>query len=155
MKIKSYKYTITGKDTEMILVTVFGSENLKTVSGVVRKAEKFIGSICEDFDLYTLYLKNVYYVTIQDNIKQETIYRNKLSNIIDNSNSSILLEKSLIEKFKFIEEDPHYYTYIPEILNKKCFLELRSYNISLNEICLKIEKTINDYNISNNSEKAA
>ena len=155
MKIKSYKYTITGKDTEMILVTVFGSENLKTVSGVVRKAEKFIGSICEDFDLYTLYLKNVYYVTIQDNVKNDVIYKNKLSDIIDNSNSSILLEKSLIEKFKFIEEDPHYYTYIPEILNKKCFLELRSYNISLNEICLKIEKTINDYNISNNSEKAA
>ena len=155
MKIKSYKYTITGKDTEMILVTVFGSENLKTVSGVVRKAEKFIGSICEDFDLYTLYLKNVYYVTIQDNVKNDVIYKNKLSDIIDNSNSSILLEKSLIEKFKFIEEDPHYYTYIPETLNKKCFLELRSYNISLNEICLKIEKTINDYNISNNSEKAA
>ena len=154
MKIKSYKYTITGKDTEMILVTVFGSENLKTVSGVVRKAEKFINSICEDFDLYSLYLKNVYYVTIQDNIKQETIYRNKLSNIIDNSNGSILLEKSLIEKYKFIKEDPHYYLYLPEILNKKCFLELRSYNISLNEICLKIEKAINDY-ISNNNKQAA
>ena len=147
MKIKSYKYTITGKDTEMILVTVFGSENLKTVSGVVRKAEKFIGSICEDFDLYSLYLKNVYYVTIQDNVKNDVIYKNKLSDIIDNSNSSILLEKSLIEKYKFIKEDPHYYLYIPEILNKKCFLELRSYNISLNEICLKIEKTINEYNI--------
>ena len=60
MKIK--KYTITGKDTNLVLVTVFGSENLKTVSGVVRKAEKFISSICEDFDLYSLYLKNVYYV---------------------------------------------------------------------------------------------
>lgn len=152
MKIK--KYTITGKDADLILVTVFGSENLKTVSGVVRKAEKFICSICEDFDLYSLYLKNVYYVTIQDNVKNETIYRNKLSDIIDNSNGSILLEKSLIEKYKFIEEDPHYYLYIPEILNKKCFLELRSYNISLNEICLKIENVISDY-ISNNDEKAA
>ena len=154
MRIKSYKYTITGKNTEMILVTVFGSENLKTVSGVVRKAEKFINSICEDFDLYSLYLKNVYYVTITDNVTDRVIYKNKLSDIIDNSNSGILLEKSLIEKYKFIEEDPHYYLYIPEILNKKCFLELRSYNISLNEICLKIEKTINDY-ISNNDEKAA
>ena len=153
MKIKSYKYTITGKDADLILVTVFGSENLKTVSGVVRKAEKFINSICEDFDLYSLYLKNVYYVTIQDNIKQETIYRNKLSNIIDSSNSIILLEKSLIKKYKFIAEDPHYYLYMPEILNKKCFLELRSFNPELNQICLKIEKTINDYN--NNSKKAA
>ena len=154
MRIKSYKYTITGKDTEMILVTVFGSENLKTVSGVVRKAEKFIGSICEDFDLFSLYLKNVYYVTITDNATDRVIYKNKLSDIIDNSNSSILLEKSLIKKIKFIEEDPHYYLYIPEILNKKCFLELRSYNISLNEICLKIEKVINEY-ISNNDKKAA
>ena len=154
MRIKSYKYTITGKDADLILVTVFGSENLKTVSGVVRKAEKFINSICEDFDLYSLYLKNVYYVTITDNVTDRVIYKNKLSDIIDNSNSGILLEKSLIEKYKFIEEDPHYYLYIPEILNKKCFLELRSYNISLNEICLKIEKTINDY-ISNNDEKAA
>ena len=153
MRIKSYKYTITGKNTEMVLVTVFGSENLKTVSGVVRKAEKFINSICEDFDLYSLYLKNVYYVTIQDNVKNETIYRNKLSDIIDNSNGSILLEKSLTDKYQFIKEDPHYYLYIPEILNKKCFLELRSYNISLNEICLKIEKTINEYN--NNNKKAA
>ena len=152
MKIK--KYTITGKDTNLVLVTVFGSENLKTVSGVVRKAEKFINSICEDFDLYSLYLKNVYYVTIQDNVKNEIIYRNKLSDIIDNSNGSILLEKSLIEKYKFIKEDPHYYLYIPEILNKKCFLELRSYHISLNEICLKIENVISDY-ISNNDEKAA
>lgn len=147
MKIKSYKYTITGKDADLILVTVFGSENLKTVSGVVRKTEKFINSICEDFDLYALYLKNVYYVTITDNAKNEIIYRNKLSDIIDNSNGSILLEKSLIEKYKFIAEDPHYYLHIPEILNKKCFLELRSYNISLNQICLKIEKVINDYNI--------
>lgn len=155
MKIKSYKYTITGKDTEMILVTVFGSENLKTVSGVVRKAEKFIGSICEDFDLYSLYLKNVYYVTIQDNVKNETIYHNKLSDIIDSSNGSILLEKSLIEKYKFIAEDPHYYLYMPEILNKKCFLELRSFNPELNQICLKIEKTINDYNNNNNINKAA
>ena len=146
MRIKSYKYTITGKDTEMILVTVFGSENLKTVSGVVRKAEKFINSICEDFDLYSLYLKNVYYVTITDNVTDRVIYKNKLSDIIDSSNGSILLEKSLIKKFKFIEEDPHYYLYIPEILNKKCFLELRSYNISLNEICLKIENVINEYN---------
>ena len=154
MRIKSYKYTITGKNTEMVLVTVFGSENLKTVSGVVRKAEKFINSICEDFDLYSLYLKNVYYVTITDNVTDRVIYKNKLSDIIDSSNGSILLEKSLTEKYKFIEEDPHYYLYIPEILNKKCFLELRSYNISLNEICLKIEKTINDY-ISNNDEKAA
>jgi hypothetical protein len=145
MKIK--KYTITGKDADLILVTVFGSENLKTVSGIVRKAEKFISSICEDFDLYSLYLKNVYYVTITDNVTDRVIYKNKLSDIIDNSNGSILLEKSLIEKYKFIEEDPHYYLYIPEILNKKCFLELRSYNISLNEICLKIEKTINEYNI--------
>lgn len=152
MKIK--KYTITGKDTNLILVTVFGSENLKTVSGVVRKAEKFINSICEDFDLYSLYLKNVCYVTITDNITDRVIYKNKLSDIIDNSNGSILLEKSLTEKYKFIKDDPHYYLYIPEILNKKCFLELRSYNISLNEICLKIEKTINDY-ILNNSEKAA
>ena len=151
MKIK--KYTITGKDTNLVLVTVFGSENLKTVSGVVRKAEKFINSICEDFDLYSLYLKNVYYVTITDNVTDRVIYKNKLSDIIDNSNSSILLEKSLTEKYKFIEEDPHYYLYIPEILNKKCFLELRSYNISLNEICLKIEKTINDYILNN--EKAA
>lgn len=155
MKIKSYKYTISGKDADLILVTVFGSENLKTVSGVVRKSEKFISSICEDFDLYSLYLKNVYYVTIQDNIKQETIYRNKLSDIIDNSNSSILLEKSLIEKYKFIAEDPHYYLYMPEILNKKCFLELRSFNPELNQICLKIEKTINDYNNNNNINKAA
>ena len=153
MKIKSYKYTITGKDADLILVTVFGSENLKTVSGVVRKAEKFISSICEDFDLYSLYLKNVYYVTITDNVTDRVIYKNKLSDIIDNSNGSILLEKSLIEKYKFIEEDPHYYTYMPEILNKKCFLELRSYNISLNEICLKIEKVINDY--VSNSKKAA
>ena len=152
MKIK--KYTITGKDTDLILVTVFGSENLKTVSGVVRKAEKFINSICEDFDLYSLYLKNVYYVTITDNVTDRVIYKNKLSDIIDNSNSSILLEKSLIEKYKFIKEDPHYYTYLPEILNKRCFLELRSYNISLNEICLKIENVISDY-ISNNDEKAA
>ena len=121
---------------------------------MVRKAEKFISSICEDFDLYSLYLKNVYYVTITDNVKNEMIYRNKLSDIIDNSNGSILLEKSLIEKYKFIEEDPHYYTYLPEILNKRCFLELRSYNISLNEICLKIENVISDY-ISNNDEKAA
>ena len=154
MRIKSYKYTITGKDTEMILVTVFGSENLKTVSGVVRKAEKFINSICEDFDLYSLYLKNVYYVIITDNVTDRVNYKNKLSDIIDNSNGSILLEKSLTEKYKFIEEDPRYYTYLPEILNKKCFLELRSYNISLNEICLKIENVINDY-ISNNDEKAA
>ena len=117
--------------------------------------EKFISSICEDFDLYSLYLKNVYYVTITDNVTDRVIYKNKLSDIIDNSNSSILLEKSLTEKYKFIEEDPHYYLYIPEILNKKCFLELRSYNISLNEICLKIEKAINDYNISNNSKQAA
>lgn len=146
MKIKSYKYTITGKDADLILVTVFGSENLKTVSGVVRKAEKFINSICEDFDLYSLYLKNVYYVTITDNVTDRVIYKNKLSNIIDSSNGIILLEKSLIEKYKFIAEDPHYYLYIPEILNKKCFLELRSYNISLNQICLKIEKIINDYN---------
>lgn len=153
MRIKSYKYTITGKDTEMILVTVFGSENLKTVSGVVRKAEKFICSICEDFDLYSLYLKNVYYVTITDNVTDRVIYKNKLSDIIDSSNGSILLEKSLMGKYKFIAEDPHYYLYIPEILNKKCFLELRSYNISLNQICLKIEKTINDYN--SNNQKAA
>ena len=152
MKIK--KYTITGKDTEMILVTVFGSENLKTVSGVVRKAEKFINSICEDFDLYSLYLKNVYYVTITDNVTDRVIYKNKLSDIIDSSNGSILLEKSLTEKYKFIEEDPHYYLYLPEILNKRCFLELRGYNITLNEICLKIENVINDY-ISNNDEKAA
>ena len=152
MKIK--KYTITGKDTEMILVTVFGSENLKTVSGVVRKAEKFINSICEDFDLYSLYLKNVYYVTITDNVTDRVIYKNKLSDIIDSANGSILLEKSLTEKYKFIEEDPHYYLYLPEILNKRCFLELRSYNISLNEICLKIENVISDY-ISNNDEKAA
>ncbi len=152
MKIK--KYTITGKDTNLILVTVFGSENLKTVSGVVRKAEKFICSICKDFDLYALYLKNVYYVTIQDNVKNDVIYKNKLSDIIDSSNGSILLEKSLMNKFKFIQEDPHYYVHIPEIINKKCFLELRSYSISLNEICLKIEKTINDY-ILNNSERAA
>lgn len=152
MRIK--KYTITGKDTNLILVTVFGSENLKTVSGVVRKAEKFISSICEDFDLYSLYLKNVYYVTITDNVTDRVIYKNKLSDIIDSSNGSILLEKSLIEKYKFIAEDPHYYLYLPEILNKKCFLELRSYNISLNQICLKIEKVINDY-ISNNDEKVA
>ena len=151
MKIK--KYTIAGKDTNLVLVTVFGSENLKTVSGVVRKAEKFINSICEDFDLYSLYLKNVYYVTITDNVTDRVIYKNKLSDIIDNSNSGILLEKSLIEKYKFIEEDPHYYLYLPEILNKKCFLELRSFDLSLNEICLKIEKTINEYN--NNNKKAA
>ena len=154
MRIKSYKYTITGKNTEMVLVTVFGSENLKTVSGVVRKAEKFINSICEDFDLYSLYLKNVYYVTITDNVTDRVIYKNKLSDIIDSSNGSILLEKSLTEKYKFIEEDPHYYLYLPEILNKRCFLELRGYNITLNEICLKIENVINDY-ISNNDEKAA
>ena len=122
MKIK--KYTITGKDTEMILVTVFGSENLKTVSGVVRKAEKFINSICEDFDLYSLYLKNVYYVTITDNVTDRVIYKNKLSDIIDSSNGSILLEKSLTEKYKFIEEDHRYYTYLPEILKKKCYLLL-------------------------------
>ena len=154
MRIKSYKYTITGKDADLILVTVFGSENLKTVSGVVRKAEKFINSICEDFDLYSLYLKNVYYVTITDNVTDRVIYKNKLSDIIDSSNGSILLEKSLTEKYKFIEEDPHYYLYLPEILNKRCFLELRGYNITLNEICLKIENVINDY-ISNNDEKAA
>ena len=152
MKIK--KYTITGKNTEMILVTVFGSENLKTISGVVRKAEKFICSICEDFDLYSLYLKNVYYVTITDNVTDRVIYKNKLSDIIDSSNGSILLEKSLTDKYQFIKEDPHYYSYMPKILNKKCFLELRSYNISLNEICLKIENVISDY-ISNNDEKAA
>lgn len=149
MKIK--KYTITGKDADLILVTVFGSENSKTDSGVARKAEKFISSICEDFDLYSLYLKNVYYVTITDNITDRVIYKNKLSDIIDSSNGSILLEKSLIEKYKFIAEDPHYYLYMPEILNKKCFLELRGYSISLNQICLKIEKIINEYN----SKKAA
>lgn len=152
MKIK--KYTITGKDTNLILVTIFGSENLKTVSGVVRKAEKFISSICEDFDLYSLYLKNVYYVTITDNVTDRVIYKNKLSDIIDSSNGSILLEKSLMEKYQFIKDSPRHYLYIPEILNKKCFLELRSYNISLNEICLKIENVINDY-ISNNDKEAA
>ena len=35
---------------------------------------------------------------------------------------------------------------------KKCFLELRSYNLGLNEICLKIENVINDYS---NDKKAA
>lgn len=152
--MKTLKYTITGKNEDLILTEVFGSENLKTVSGVVRKTEKFICSICKDFNLYNLYLKHVCYITITDNSTNNVVYNRKLSDIIDSSNKINLLTDSLINKFQFIEEDPHYYLYVREVLNTKTFLELRAFNIDLNKICLKIEQVINNY-IANNAHKAA
>lgn len=152
--MKSFKYTITGKNEDLILTEIFGSENLKTVLGVVRKTEKFICSICKDFDLYNLYLKNVYYIVITDNNTNNVVYNRKLSDIIDSSNEINLLTDSLIQKFKFIEESPHYYVYMLKVLNTKCFLELRCFNIDLNKICLKIEKILNNY-IAQNEQKAA
>ena len=147
-------FTITGLNENGILSKVFGSENLKTWSGIVNKTEKFITKdICQDFDLYNLHLTGVYYIKIEDNLKHETIYKIKLSDLIDRSNGVHLLEKSLTEKFKFINESPRYYTYIINVLNEKCFLELRGFNLGLNEICLKIENVLNDF--LNNNQKAA
>ena len=147
-------FTITGLNENEILSHVFGSENLKTWSGIVNKTEKFITKdLCKDFDLYNLHLTGVYYIKINDNFKNETIYKIKLSDLIDRSNGAHLLEKSLAEKFKFINESPRYYIYMLKVLNKKCFLEIRGYNLGLNEICLKIENVLNEY--LNNNQKAA
>ncbi len=60
------KYTVTGLNESERLVQVFGSENLKTVSGIVRKTEKLVNRIIADFNLYNMYLKGVYYVVICD-----------------------------------------------------------------------------------------
>ena len=140
------KFTVTGLNESERLVHVFGSENLKTVSGIVRKTEKLVNEIIADFDLYKMYLKGVYYVVICDNLNNDNIvYRRKLSDIIDGANGVFMLEKSLEQKLRFAKEDPRYYTYLTKLLNEKCFLELRSYNISLNELCLKIEKVISEY----------
>lgn len=103
-------FTITWLNENEKLTQVFGSENLKTFPGVIRKAEKFITGVH-------------------------------------------LLEKSLIEKFKFINEGPRYYIHMLKVLNEKSFLELRGYNLGLNEICLKIENVLNEY--LNNNQKAA
>ena len=147
-------FTITGLNKNGILSKVFGSENLKTFPGVIRKAEKFITKdICQDFNLYNLHLTGVYYIKIDDNFKHETIYKIKLSDLIDRSNGSNLLEKSLIEKFEFINNNPRYYTYMLNVLNEKCFLEIRGYNLGLNQICLKIENVLNEY--LNNNQRAA
>ena len=147
-------FTITGLNENGILSKVFGSENLKTWSGIVNKTEKFITKdICQDFNLYNMYLTGVYYIKINDNFKNETIYKIKLSDLIDRSNGAHLLEKSLIEKFKFINDSPRYYIHMLTVLNEKCFLELRGFNLGLNEICLKIENVLNDF--LNNNQKAA
>ncbi len=145
------KFTVTGFNESERLVQVFGSENLKTVSGIVRKTEKLVNEIIADFDLYKMYLKGVYYVVICDNLNNDNIvYRRKLSDIIDGADGVVLLEKALEQKLRFAKEDPKYYTYLTRTLNEKCFLELRSFNVSLNELCLEIEKVINEY-ISNGS----
>ena len=147
-------FTITGLNENEKLTQVFGSENLKTFPGVIRKAEKFITKdICRDFDLYNLYLTRVYYIHIEDNFTHETIYKIKLSDLIDRSNGVHLLEKSLAEKFKFINESPRYYIHMLNVLNEKSFLELRGFNLGLNEICLKIENVLNEY--LNNNQRAA
>lgn len=143
-------FTITGLNENGILSKVFGSENLKTWIGMVKKTEKFISKdICKDFNLYNMYLTGVYYIKIEDNFEHETIYKIKLSDLIDRSNGSHLLEKSLIEKFEFISNNPRYYTYMLKVLNEKSFLEIRGFNLGLNETCLKIENVLNEY-ISNN-----
>lgn len=145
------KFTVTGLNESERLVQVFGSENLKTVSGIVRKTEKLVNEIIADFDLYKMYLKGVYYVVICDNLNNDNIvYRRKLSDIIDGADGVVLLEKALEQKLRFAKEDPKYYTYLTRTLNEKCFLELRSWHVSLNELCLKIEKVISEY-ISNGS----
>ena len=100
-----------------------------------------------------MYLTGVYYIKIEDNFEHKTIYKIKLSDLIDKSNGANLLEKSLIEKFEFISNNPCYYTYMLTVLNEKCFLELRGFNLGLNEICLKIENVLNEY--LNNNQKAA
>ena len=90
-------FTITGLNENGFLSHVFGSENLKTWIGIVKKTEKFITKdICQDFNLYNMYLTGVYYIKIEDNFTHETIYKIKLSDLIDKSNGANLLEKSLI-----------------------------------------------------------
>ena len=146
-------FTITGTNKNGVLSQVFGSENLKTFPGVIRKTEKFMNTIIQN-TCQNLYFQNVYYIIIEDNFNRHNIiYKRKLSDIIIECNGDIKFETQLKSIFKFIKESPEYYIHLPKEYNDDYMLELRSYNSSFNELCLQVENIINEY--LNNNQKAA
>ena len=146
--MKTFNYTASIQSEDYLIIAALGAMNLKTITGAAKKTEKLIPQICENYSSLKLYFtsldRNAYYLTIWNYKTNKYDYKRKLSDIIIDLNLVNKIKDFITQEKEFFIKNPEYHKKDIKFLSCKMFLELRSYDPELNNICIEIENTLNN-----------